>query len=81
MTTMKDEFRIITLDYDDIAWNECHERINFILNDRKDILEYNCLWYIKAVKPVYSVPLSALKEFYNQTGENSDPFGLYEVFL
>jgi len=48
---------------------------------RKDILEYNCLWYIKDVKPVYSVPLSALKEFYNQTGENSDPFGLYEVFL
>ena len=39
MTTMKDEFRIITLDYDDIAWNECHERINFILNDRKDILK------------------------------------------
>ena len=48
---------------------------------RKDLLEYNCLWYIKDVKPVYSVPLSALKEFYNQTGENSDPFGLYEVFI
>ena len=48
---------------------------------RKDILEYNCLWYIKDVKPVYSIPLSALTEFYNQSGENSDPFGLYEVFL
>ena len=48
---------------------------------RKDMLEYNCQWLIGNVKPVYSVPLSALKEFYNQTGENSDPFGLYEVFL
>ena len=48
---------------------------------RKDILAYNCLWYIKDVKPVYSIPLSALKEFYNQTGEKSDPFGLYEVFI
>ena len=36
---MKDEFRTITLDYDNIVWNECHERINFILNDRKDILK------------------------------------------
>ena len=48
---------------------------------RKDMLEYNCQWLIGNVKPVYSVPLSALKEFYNQTGENSDPLGLYEVFL
>ena len=36
---MKDEFKTITLDYDKIAWKECHERINFILNDRKDILK------------------------------------------
>jgi len=34
---MKDEFRVITLDYDDIAWKECFERIYFIMNDRKDI--------------------------------------------
>ena len=34
---MKDEFRVITLDYDNIAWNECFERIYFIMNDRKDI--------------------------------------------
>ena len=48
---------------------------------RKDMLEYNCQWLIGNVKPVYSIPLSALTEFYNQSGENSDPFGLYEVFM
>jgi len=36
---MKDEFRVITLDYDDIAWKECFERIYFIMNDRKDIVK------------------------------------------
>ena len=44
---MKDEFRVITLDYDNIAWNECFERIYFIMNDRKDI---------ESIK-VYSSPL------------------------
>ena len=48
---------------------------------RKEIVDYDCQWLIKDVRPVYSVPLSALKEFYNQTGVNSDPFGLYEVFI
>ena len=41
---------------------------------RKEIVDYDCQWLIKDVRPVYSVPLSALKEFYNQTGDNSDPF-------
>ena len=48
---------------------------------RKEIVDYDCQWLFKDVRPVYSVPLSALKEFYNQTGVNSDPFGLYEVFI
>jgi len=34
---MKDEFRVITLDYDDIAWKECLKRIYFIMNDTTDI--------------------------------------------
>jgi len=29
---MKAEFKIITLDYDNIAWKECKERIDYILN-------------------------------------------------
>ena len=49
---MKDEFKTITLDYDNIAWNECHERIGFILNDRKDILKIQ----------VYNSPLSNYKK-------------------
>ena len=45
---MKDEFIIITLDYDKIAWTECKKRIDFILNDHKDILDID----------VYSSPLN-----------------------
>jgi len=30
-------FKIISLDYDNIAWKECKKRIDFIKNDRKDI--------------------------------------------
>ena len=48
---------------------------------RKDMLECDCQWTPEHRTPVYSIPLSALTEFYNQSGENSDPFGLYEVFL
>ena len=29
---MKAEFKIITLDYDNIAWKECKKRIDYILN-------------------------------------------------
>ena len=45
---MKDEFITITLDYDKIAWSECKKRIDFILNDHKDILDID----------VYSSPLN-----------------------
>ena len=30
-------FKIISLDYDKIAWHECKKRIDFIKNDRNDI--------------------------------------------
>jgi len=43
---------------------------------RKDILQYNCLWYIKDVRPVYSVPLSALEPFYQEGDWHID--GLWE---
>tara|TARA_R100001086_G_scaffold224153_1_gene142018 strand:+ start:499 stop:837 length:339 start_codon:yes stop_codon:yes gene_type:complete len=43
---MKAEFKIITLDYDDIAWKECKERIDFILQSN----------YVKSIK-VFSSPL------------------------
>ena len=48
MNSMKDEFITITLDYDKIAWTECKKRIDFILNDHKDILDID----------VYSSPLN-----------------------
>ena len=43
---------------------------------RKLLLEYNCLWYIKNVRPVYSVPLSALTPFYQEGDWHID--GLWE---
>ena len=43
---MKAEFKIITLDYDDIAWKECKKRIDYILS-------FNC---VKSIK-VYNSPL------------------------
>ena len=43
---MKAEFKIITLDYDNIAWKECKERIDFILKNK----------FVKSIK-VYNSPL------------------------
>ena len=43
---MKAEFKIITLDYDNIAWKECKERIDFILKTQ----------FVKKIK-VFSSPL------------------------
>ena len=40
------EFKIITLDYDNIAWKECKKRIDYILS-------FNC---VKSIK-VYNSPL------------------------
>lgn len=43
---MKAEFKIITLDYDNIAWKECKKRIDYILT-------FEC---VKSIK-VYNSPL------------------------
>ena len=44
---MKDDFKIITLDWDNIAWTECKKRLRFIIRDRSDIEQIE----------VYSSPL------------------------
>jgi len=43
---------------------------------RKEIIEYDCQWLIKNVRPVYSVPLSALTPFYQEGDWHID--GLWE---
>ena len=44
---------------------------------RKEMLDLDCQWLIKDVRPVYSVPLSLLKPFYQEGDWHLD--GLWEI--
>ena len=44
---------------------------------RKDVIDYNCQWLIGGVRPVYSVPLSALTPFYRKEDWHLD--GMWEL--